>query len=144
MTWEFEFLSRFLKPLNPVLPHLIVNYSVVKMRVGRGSDEAAFADAAENCAASRQEVAKRINGVGTAVDTPRLAEKSIFLEAFAVAVERRSHWFMGCDCHEDLWLQDISYDKKIEQIRQMYPGHDNCMWEGKRCTEMALEFPRID
>ena len=144
VSWEFEFLGRFLEPLVPVLPYLILYYSVKKMQTSTQYEVAAD----EGDTDAKKDARKLIVEVGEALQVLMLEPKLGFLKILALQIESDARWIRGCHCHEELWMaENVTYGTKMKTFRKQTDhrqDHPSCIWKGKRLTEMILGCAGID
>ena len=81
--------------------------------------------------------AKCLAVVRDALKDPLLLLKTEAVRLKAHAIGSFSHWFEGCDCHEDLLRKHPTYSKRCAALKAQV-GATTCHWKSRRATSMAL------
>ena len=139
--WEYEFLERLLEPLCEVIDTFVKRFDYEKMRLSRDelAPNAVEGDNDEVMEAKKGDVAKLIKKTAVAVVVHLLSAKCEAFKLIAKAVGRRARWFEGCECHKEIWTTKwTSRKRKFEEFAKSVPGQRDCIWKGRRTTDMAL------
>jgi hypothetical protein len=112
--WRWEFLSKALDKLVPLLEVLRSSFDFAKMSLG----ESGLLSMA---------LVKNLKAV---LAKPHLEEFGEMLRVVGAILERYAHKLEGCWCHEAIWTSGASFKRKAEQLYAA-TGYRKCVWKGR-------------
>ena len=115
INWKWEFLTRALKPLVPLLPTMTKRF-----------DTTLLLEASSNVTEKGT-----IMTVGAILaNNPSFAAICELVRIVAAVVEKYAGKLEGCWCHEEVWAQKTGYKRKRQQFVAQ-TGHNFCVWKGR-------------
>ena len=123
VNWEWEFLTRALQPLIPLLKH-VGQYFDVPTMLGSSKDTGDI-------------------GILTAVGAvlaaePHFAEVCELAYVLGSVVTKYAKKLETCWCHEPIWKSRSSWKRKKSRLKAE-SGHSKCVWKGKTAPWWVAE-----
>jgi hypothetical protein len=124
LDWRWESMGELLKELNPVLPALQAHFDLGKIRSGGSVGSLGEIDTAV------------LKVVSSFLQLDWLLPICETLRLVSCEVNDFVGWLESCECHEWIWCQPCSYEKRQKMFR-LETGLDSCWRKGCRGHELA-------
>jgi len=130
--WKWEFLSRALNALVPLLNILALWFDASKLKgsINGVADET------------------KVEAVGTVLrGNSNFAERAELFRVAGCVTKKYSSKLEGCWCHEEIWTRKLGYKRRKMQLLAE-SGSSKCMWKGKLgpwwvAVGMAMMFTEL-